>query len=399
MIALSGVGYDVGRPLLSDIDLVFEAGRMAALSGSSGSGKTTLLSVAGGLLEPTRGTATYAGEPTWLGTGDPGPEISFVLQVYGLVPVLSARENVSVALRARGAAPEDADARAEAALAELHIGDLGDRTGRGAVGWAAAAGRGRAGSGRGRGRDPRRRAHERARRHHRGARAAPPAGEGGRRCRGRRGHPRPGCRGPVRRPPPVGGRAPGRPAHQALMRLLRAVRAHAGPVLLLVATTVLSVASFVVSTAAAGDDARRPVLVPARGPRPARGGGAVRRPGPPPPGRAGPGPAARGVRAVPGDGRGGGVGRGGAGRRGRRPGCRRHRGPAVARVLGPAGPDRSRRAGSGRPPDRRAGGRRGGRGGRGRSRAAATSRSGDAPGPDRVRPPRSWGWSARSRWS
>jgi len=127
VITLSGVGYDAGRTLLADIDLVLEPGRMAALSGSSGSGKTTLLSVAGGLLEPTRGTATYAGEPTWRGTGDPGPEIAFVLQVYGLVPILSARENVSVALRARGVAPAEADERAEAALAELHIGDLGDR--------------------------------------------------------------------------------------------------------------------------------------------------------------------------------------------------------------------------------------------------------------------------------
>jgi putative ABC transport system ATP-binding protein len=127
VITLSGVGYDAGRTLLADIDLMLEPGRMAALSGSSGSGKTTLLSVAGGLLEPTRGTATYAGEPTWRGTGDPGPEIAFVLQVYGLVPILSARENVSVALRARGVAPAEAAARAEAALAELHIGDLGDR--------------------------------------------------------------------------------------------------------------------------------------------------------------------------------------------------------------------------------------------------------------------------------
>lgn len=127
MIVFSGVGYDADRPLLSDIDLVFEAGRMTAVCGSSGSGKTTLLSVAGGLLEPTRGTATYAGEPTWRGTGDPGPEIAFVLQIYGLVPVLSARENVSVALRARGVRPADADARAQDALAELHIGDLGDR--------------------------------------------------------------------------------------------------------------------------------------------------------------------------------------------------------------------------------------------------------------------------------
>jgi len=46
------------------------------------------------------------------------------------------------------------------------------------------------------------------------------------------------------------------------MRLLRAVRAHAGAVLLLAATTVLSAGALVVATAAAGDDARRTALVP-----------------------------------------------------------------------------------------------------------------------------------------
>ena len=50
-----------------------------------------------------------------------------MLQVYGLVPILSARENVSVALRARGVAPAEADELAEAALARFHIADLGDR--------------------------------------------------------------------------------------------------------------------------------------------------------------------------------------------------------------------------------------------------------------------------------
>ena len=50
-----------------------------------------------------------------------------MLQVYGLVPILSARENVSIALRARGVKPADADERAEAALARFHIADLGDR--------------------------------------------------------------------------------------------------------------------------------------------------------------------------------------------------------------------------------------------------------------------------------
>ena len=126
-LRLSGVRYELTRTLLHDLDLTFAAGRMTALSGPSGSGKTTLLSIAGGLLRPTTGEATYAGAPMWRGTGDPRPEVSFVLQVYGLVPILSARENVSVALRARGVDPDEADDRAAHALARFHIADLGDR--------------------------------------------------------------------------------------------------------------------------------------------------------------------------------------------------------------------------------------------------------------------------------
>ena len=126
-LELRGVRYELTRTLLHDLDLTFRAGRMTALSGPSGSGKTTLLSIAGGLLKPSLGEATYAGGPMWRGTGDPRPEVAFVLQVYGLVPILSARENVSVALRARGVDPDEADARATEALARFHIGDLGDR--------------------------------------------------------------------------------------------------------------------------------------------------------------------------------------------------------------------------------------------------------------------------------
>jgi putative ABC transport system ATP-binding protein len=116
-----------GRALLSDVTIEFRAGELTAVSGPSGSGKTTLLSIAGGLLQPTSGTATYDGEPMWRGDGDPRPEVAFVLQVYGLVPILSARENVSVALRARGVHPESADEQAEAALGRFNIADLGDR--------------------------------------------------------------------------------------------------------------------------------------------------------------------------------------------------------------------------------------------------------------------------------
>jgi putative ABC transport system ATP-binding protein len=128
-LSLSGIRYVVNgsRALLDDIALEFHAGELTALSGPSGSGKTTLLSIAGGLLEPTSGATSYDGRPMWQGTGDPRPEVAFVLQVYGLVPILSARENVSIALRARGVKPADADEQAEAALARFHIADLGDR--------------------------------------------------------------------------------------------------------------------------------------------------------------------------------------------------------------------------------------------------------------------------------
>lgn len=127
-LRLAGVSYAVGdRDLLDGVDLAFPAGRVTALSGPSGSGKTTLLSVAGGLLEPTSGAALLGDAPMWQGSGDPRPEVAFVLQVYGLVPILSARENVSVALRARGVAPQDSDDRAQQALGRFGIADLGDR--------------------------------------------------------------------------------------------------------------------------------------------------------------------------------------------------------------------------------------------------------------------------------
>jgi len=126
-LTMSDITYVAGRTLLDDVNVVFPAGVVTAVSGPSGSGKTTLLSIAGGLLEPTSGTALLDGQDMWTGSGDPRPEVAFVLQVYGLVPILSARENVSIALRARGVRPADADEEAEAALARFSIADLGER--------------------------------------------------------------------------------------------------------------------------------------------------------------------------------------------------------------------------------------------------------------------------------
>jgi putative ABC transport system ATP-binding protein len=130
-LRLDSITYVNGRTLLDDVSVTFPAGKVTALSGPSGSGKTTLLSIAGGLLQATSGTAELDGglekKDMWTGSGDPLPEVAFVLQVYGLVPILSARENVSIALRARGVAPADADEASEAALARFGIADLGER--------------------------------------------------------------------------------------------------------------------------------------------------------------------------------------------------------------------------------------------------------------------------------
>ncbi|WP_183097912.1 ABC transporter ATP-binding protein [Nocardioides pelophilus] len=126
-LVVDQVRYRPGPLILDDVSVTFAAGSVTAVAGPSGSGKTTLLSIAGGLIAPTAGTATYDGAPTWRGNGDPRPEVAFILQVYGLVPILSARENVAVALRARGVSWTDANDRAEAALARFDIADLGDR--------------------------------------------------------------------------------------------------------------------------------------------------------------------------------------------------------------------------------------------------------------------------------
>ena len=127
-LELEDVSFNVGgRWALERLSLSIRPGEVTALAGPSGSGKTTLLSIAGGIVKPTTGLASYDGHHLWQGDGDPRHEVAFVLQVYGLVPILSARENVAIALRARGEKPAAADERADAELARFHIGDLGDR--------------------------------------------------------------------------------------------------------------------------------------------------------------------------------------------------------------------------------------------------------------------------------
>lgn len=127
-LVADGVGVTGPRsPLLDDVSLYAVPGRILAVTGSSGSGKTTLLSVLGGLLSPDRGTAAYGGEPVGTRTGEPRAGTAFVLQVYGLVPSLTAKENVAITLRARAVSASEATRRAVAALERVGVGDLAER--------------------------------------------------------------------------------------------------------------------------------------------------------------------------------------------------------------------------------------------------------------------------------
>jgi putative ABC transport system ATP-binding protein len=120
--------FDVdGRRVLDEVSLEAGSGRMLAVTGSSGSGKTTLLSLVGGLARPAAGEASYDGGPVMTKQGEPLPGTGFVLQSYGLVPTLTAAENVAVALRGRGAGPAEATDRAVEALARVHVDELADR--------------------------------------------------------------------------------------------------------------------------------------------------------------------------------------------------------------------------------------------------------------------------------
>jgi len=80
--------------VLSDINLAIEEGEFVAIVGYSGAGKTTLISLLAGLLMPDEGEVRLHGEEI---TG-PGPDRGVVFQNYSLLPWLTVRQNVALAV-------------------------------------------------------------------------------------------------------------------------------------------------------------------------------------------------------------------------------------------------------------------------------------------------------------
>jgi putative ABC transport system ATP-binding protein len=114
--AMRGVSFEL-RP-----------GELVALKGRSGSGKTTLLNIVGGLDAPDRGSIVVDGHQL-SGLGEQGllelrrDRIGFVFQSFGLIPILTAAENVGVPLRLRRAEVREREERVELLLDLVGLGD------------------------------------------------------------------------------------------------------------------------------------------------------------------------------------------------------------------------------------------------------------------------------------
>ncbi|WP_055697136.1 ABC transporter ATP-binding protein [Streptomyces silaceus] len=114
--ALRGVSFTVPR------------GELVALKGRSGSGKTTLLNLVGGLDVPDHGKIAVDGVEL-AGLGENGllelrhDRLGFIFQSFGLIPILTAAENVGVPLRLKKADPREREERVALLLALVGLAD------------------------------------------------------------------------------------------------------------------------------------------------------------------------------------------------------------------------------------------------------------------------------------
>ncbi|QXT62279.1 ABC transporter ATP-binding protein [Tessaracoccus palaemonis] len=112
---------------LTGVSLEVAAGRLTAVTGPSGSGKTTLLNLLGGLDRPTSGRVLL--DDTRVLSELPEAEvlavrrrrIGYVFQTFGLIPVLSAAENVEVPLRLAQVEPKERSRRVAEALERVGL--------------------------------------------------------------------------------------------------------------------------------------------------------------------------------------------------------------------------------------------------------------------------------------
>ncbi len=113
---------------LREVSFTVGQGQLVALCGRSGSGKTTLLNIIGGLDVPTSGGLAVAGQEM---TGMVQRErtalrrstVAFIFQSFGLIPMLSAAENIGIPLRITGMQPSAREERVATMLAVVGLSE------------------------------------------------------------------------------------------------------------------------------------------------------------------------------------------------------------------------------------------------------------------------------------
>ena len=114
--------------VLQGLNLDVSRGEFVAFMGPSGSGKTTLLNLLGGLDVPTRGSITVAGdEITHMSAGRltewRARHVGFIFQMYNLIPVLTAFQNVELPLLLTKLSKAERRAHVETALSIVGLSD------------------------------------------------------------------------------------------------------------------------------------------------------------------------------------------------------------------------------------------------------------------------------------
>ncbi|HZC43744.1 MAG TPA: ATP-binding cassette domain-containing protein, partial [Acidobacteriaceae bacterium] len=114
--------------VLQGLNLDVDKGDFVAFMGPSGSGKTTLLNLLGGLDVPTRGTISVAGdEITHMSRGKltdwRARHVGFIFQMYNLIPVLTAFQNVELPLLLTKLSKAERRKHVETALSIVGLGE------------------------------------------------------------------------------------------------------------------------------------------------------------------------------------------------------------------------------------------------------------------------------------
>ena len=117
--------------VLQGLNLDVEKGEFVAFMGPSGSGKTTLLNLLGGLDTPSRGTISVAGdEITHMSAGKltqwRARHVGFIFQMYNLLPVLTAFQNVELPLLLTKLSKAERKQHVDTALAIVGLEDRKD---------------------------------------------------------------------------------------------------------------------------------------------------------------------------------------------------------------------------------------------------------------------------------